>query len=436
MDTALLADRITLRVLMQNHPNWGPSTLADAVGRSVSWVKKWRTRLRTAAPDDPTVLFGQSHAPHTRPDRISQPVIDRMLEIRDDPPENLQRIPGPKAIQYYLARTPDLADERLPRSARTIWRVLTDAGRILIPGRGRRNRIERPAPMTEWELDFLDVVTVQADPDTDKQQHQVEACVVVDRGTSILLDCPLRADFTMVTAIAAASDLVRTHGLPNRVRIDRDPRFVGGNAKADVPSPFLQFWHCLGVAVDICPPRRPDLKPFVERMNRTLSDEGIRAFRPGTLADARAVFQHVQHHYNYERPNQAVTCNNIPPRVAHPDLPPRPAIPDVVDPNAWLERFAGVGITRRVQRDTSISVADERYYVTKELVGHQVLVTIAVATRELVIQHDQQEVKRLPLRGLAPDQPLSFDAWVTALMTAARDDRTASGRSRQLVLPM
>ena len=271
---------------------------------------------------------------------------------------------------------------------------------------------------------------------TRKRHHQVDALVVVDRGTSILLDCPLRTDCTMVTAIAAAADLVRTHGRPDRVRIDRDPRFVGGNPTADVPRPFLQFWQCLGVAVDICPPRRPDRKPCVERINRTLRDDGIRAFRPGTLADARAIFQHVQHQYKYERPNQALRGGNRPPQMAHPDLPPRPAIPDVVDPNAWLERFAGIGITRRVQRDTSISVADERSYVTKELVGHQVLGTIAVATRERVIPHDQREVKRMPLKGLAPDQPLPFDAWVAALMTAARDDRTAPGRSRQLVVPI
>jgi glyoxylase-like metal-dependent hydrolase (beta-lactamase superfamily II) len=60
MDAALLANRITLRVLMQNHPNGSLSTLADAVGRLLSWVKTWRTRLRAAAPDDPTVLFGHS----------------------------------------------------------------------------------------------------------------------------------------------------------------------------------------------------------------------------------------------------------------------------------------------------------------------------------------------------------------------------------------
>lgn len=436
MDAALLADRLTLRVLMQKHPDWGPSTLADAVGRSLSWVKKWRTRLRAAASDDPSVLLGHSHAPKTPPNRIRQPVIDRILEIRDAPPENLQRIPGPKAIMYYLARTPELVGERLPRSTHTIWRILQQAGRILMPGRGQRTRMERPAPMTEWELDFLDISSVLAEPDNPKRQHQVEAFVAVDRGTSILLACPPHDNYTMATAIVAAADLVRIHGVPDRVCIDRDPRFVGGNPKADFPSPFLQFWQCLGVEVVICPPRRPDLKPFVERMNRTLNDEGIRAFRPTTLADARAVLHHVQQHYNHERPNQATTCGNLPPCVAYPDLPPRPAIPDVVEPNAWLQGFDQVGIIRRVQRDTSISLGDERYYVTKELVGQRVLIQIAVETRELVVHHDQREVKRVPLKGLAPDPPVPFDAWVTALMAAARDERTAPMPRRQLVLPM
>jgi len=56
-----------------------------------------------------------------------------------------------------------------------------------------------------------------------------------------------------------------------------------------------------------------------------------------------------------------------------------------------------------------------------------VLVTIAVATRELVIQHDQREVKRVPLKGLTPDQPLPFDARVAALMTVGRDNARLRG---------
>lgn len=56
MEEHWIADRAALRALLRDHPDWSHSHLARTIGRSVSWVKKWRTRLRAAPPDDPTVL--------------------------------------------------------------------------------------------------------------------------------------------------------------------------------------------------------------------------------------------------------------------------------------------------------------------------------------------------------------------------------------------
>jgi len=60
---------------------------------SRSWVSKWRKLLRQADPAD-------VRARRTEPSSIaSQPaVVQRILEIRVAPPENLQRVPGPEAI--------------------------------------------------------------------------------------------------------------------------------------------------------------------------------------------------------------------------------------------------------------------------------------------------------------------------------------------------
>jgi hypothetical protein len=96
-----------------------------------------------------------------------------------------------------------------------------------------------------------------------KQQHVVEVLNVVDVGTSILLTANVRSDFTMATAISTLAQLVQTRGLPDQITIDRDPRFVGSSTQRDCPVPFLRLWYCLGVAVEICPPRRPDINGFV-----------------------------------------------------------------------------------------------------------------------------------------------------------------------------
>ena len=82
-------------------------------------MSKWLQRLRQADPDAVMALHSRSCARHTPPVAIaSQPaVVQRMLEIRVQPLENLQRIPGPEALLYSVHRDPTLkaAGVRLPR---------------------------------------------------------------------------------------------------------------------------------------------------------------------------------------------------------------------------------------------------------------------------------------------------------------------------------
>ncbi len=67
---------------------------------SRSWVSKWLQQLRQANPGDVMTLHSRSRARQTPPASIAlQPaVVQRILEIRTDPPEHLQRVPGPETI--------------------------------------------------------------------------------------------------------------------------------------------------------------------------------------------------------------------------------------------------------------------------------------------------------------------------------------------------
>jgi Homeodomain-like domain len=98
----LIAKRAALRWLAQQHSEWTHQDLADALDMSRSWVSKWLQRLRQTNPGDVMALHSRSRARHTPPASIaSQPaVVERILEIRLEPPENLQRVPGPEAILY------------------------------------------------------------------------------------------------------------------------------------------------------------------------------------------------------------------------------------------------------------------------------------------------------------------------------------------------
>jgi hypothetical protein len=199
MEEEWMRDRALLRDLLEETPHASPQALAQAIGRSVSWVKKWRKRILEGTSDDPCLLCSRSrahHAPYFRWDgRVSQKIV----EMRFAPPENLKRVPGPRALLYYLPRDPELqaAQIPLPRSSRTKWR---DPARHGLPG----NTFQRVAPFQRAAR------AIGRDPDGCRkmvvlfrlnkarkasESRVIEVCNFVDAGTSIALSAQAREDF-------------------------------------------------------------------------------------------------------------------------------------------------------------------------------------------------------------------------------------------------
>ena len=427
MEAEWSADRANLRLAVREHPEWSAPQLAQQFGRSVSWVKKWRQRLRAAPLDDEAVLHGRPRARKHPTPGVSQLVIERILAIRDEPPANLQRVPGPKAIRYCLQQDPDLQAVGLspPRSTATVWRVLRRHARIPQRRRPPHEPVDLPPPLTSWQLDFKDVSSVPSEP-LGKRQHGVEALNCVDGGTSLLVAADVRADFTEATTLTAIAELLQAHGRPLEITLDRDPRFVGAPGAGDFPSPLIRFLACLGVTVHINPPHRPDSNSFVERYHGSFDRECLQVHRPGTLEQAREVTATFQTHYHTERPNQARSCGNRPPRVAFPELPPCPPLPMLVDPDAWLRLIDGRRYVRQVQADGSVIIEHARYYVGRRLAGQRVVLAVAAAERALVAYHGDRPLKHLPLHGLR-GEVLPFDHYVALMEREAR----AQARRRQ-----
>jgi hypothetical protein len=175
MEARWIADRAALRCLARPHPDWTHEELALCIGRSRSFVKKWLKRFREAPPDDLTVLHSRSCAHKTPPPTVHPRIIERIVEMRERPPEHLQRVPGPKALLYYLPRDAELQalGAALPRSTRTIWKILRQEGCILDEPTRRRKPLELQEPLEEVHMDFKDASTVPANPEG-KQQHVVE----------------------------------------------------------------------------------------------------------------------------------------------------------------------------------------------------------------------------------------------------------------------
>ena len=98
----------------------------------------------------------------------------------------------------------------------------------------------------------------------------------------------------------------------------------------------------------------------------------MRVERPRTVEDVCTVTAAYREHYNYQRPNQALSCGNRPPRVAFPALPARPSVPLLVDPDAWLETIDGRAYVRRVQENGCVVVGDAIYYVGRDCGSQEV----------------------------------------------------------------
>jgi hypothetical protein len=152
----------------------------------------------SAPPDDEQVLRGLSRAPHQPPERLDSQVVDRLVEIRDDPPEGLGRTPGPKPILYYLNRDDALKERqlRLAKSTRTVHRLLQENGRIAFPRPTVTTPLERPTPMQHWQLDAHSTPPASDRTRMAKNSRWWKHGSIIDKGTSVLVAHHVRSDFT------------------------------------------------------------------------------------------------------------------------------------------------------------------------------------------------------------------------------------------------
>lgn len=401
-------ERIKLFQFVRDHPDWSSTRLAEAVGHSLSWVKKWRQRFQEAKHLSLELFQSQSRAPKTRAKQLLPVVRNAILSLRDQLKDVYKRTVGSKTILYHLHDDPLLQQHAafIPQSISTIWRILKDGGRI--PTHVHEHHpVERPEPMQHWEMDFGQLA------------DQVEFLSVVDRGTSILVDTQTDYHFNAETAMLAVAKLFLFNDLPQKLRFDRDSRFVSSWAMDGYPSPLVRFLLCIGVEPDPTPPRRPDLKPFVERSVRTLKYECLWEARPETPAQADDILREYRYFYNHERANQSSACQNRPPYKAFPNLPKRRALPEEVNPDAWLDHYHRLLFKRRVGSNGMVSIDRHTYYVGTAYAGQPIIVQLDAHLRQFLVIQRSQVIKQFDIQGLY-GEPMAFGQYLQLMLEEAR----------------
>lgn len=259
-------DRMRLYRLWQAHPDWSLRQFGRILGYDKGWVRKWLSRFKSTSEQSFRMFLSESRAPKTCPHRTSDEVRQVIGDLREELSEKYHRSAGGRMILYELLKRDDLEAEGyiVPQSASTITRILKELGYIRPKPKRVRQLLDLPPPMEEWEIDFAEI---RLDHDT-----ILEFFLVVDRGTSRVVYLEGSEGYHAETALEAIARLFTLHGLPKRLRFDRDTRFVASWTSDSYPSALVRFLWALGVTPIICPPRRPDLKPVVERTVKTLKN--------------------------------------------------------------------------------------------------------------------------------------------------------------------
>lgn len=381
-------ERHRLYGLVQEHPEWSLRAYARETGHDAGWVRKWLGRFK--AWTSPTFEMFRSHSrrPKRSPTQLGMPLKDRICELRESLSERFWRRAGAKTIQYYLKPT----QPALP-CARSIYKVLHERDYVRAPGPVRREPLRLPSLMEEWEMDFGEIYLGET-------EGSLEFFLVVDRGSSRVVYVEGSNGYRAESAIDAVMRLFAAHGLPKRLRFDRDPRFWGSWTRDSYPSPLLKCLQVLGIEPIVCPPHRPDLKPFVERTIRTLKEEWLARHSPTTLAEALGVLAPFMLYHNQQRPHQGRACQNRIPDEVFPVLPILPSLPTVVHPNRWLEVQHRRIFRRRVNAAGAIQVDRFSYYVGKLYAGTVVLVHLDGQKARLLVTQSGNLLTVLPLKGI------------------------------------
>lgn len=402
-------DRMRLFRLWKQHPKWPKRKFAEVLNYSIGWVKKWLGRFREQKFYDVEDFKSRSRAPKNPFRKVTDAVRNAILRLRMELHEKYGRVVGPSAILYELHKLAEFAGHPLPTSTATIWRVLKESQAEV---KKEKCPVVLPDPMDEWEFDFGEVNLAK--------DVFYEFAPLIDRGTSILIDIPIRdSKYQADTALAMLIDIFRTYGFPNRFRTDNDPRLVGPSTADGYPMAFVKFVAAIGMELILCDPGRPMDKPFVERVIRTIKHEKLYNELPATVEDAIICLSDLFEFYNDERPHQGRSNRNQPPKLAHPDLPPLNQLPKRVNPDAWIEVYHGELYTRQVDAYGRIRVDHERIQVGREYAGLKATLNLDASNRILHIVIAGTKVKEVEIPGLI-GHTMDFDEYAELMIKEAR----------------
>ncbi len=153
------------------------------------------------------------------------------------------------------------------------------------------------APNHVWSADFMS--------DSLYRGSRYRLFNVIDdynrESLTIEVDTSLRA----VRLVRVFERLKETRGLPDVLRVDNGPEFLG--------AAFVDWCQANGVFIDYIEPGKPNQNAFIERFNRSLRNEVLDLYLFRNLAQVRQHVEQWRTQYNEQRPHDSL--GGLPPSV-------------------------------------------------------------------------------------------------------------------------
>jgi hypothetical protein len=116
-------------------------------------------------------------------------------------------------------------------------------------------------------------------------------------------------------------------------------------------------------------------------------------------------------------------------------LPTLPALPERVDPDAWLATLDQKMYVRHVGRDGCVNVDLQTYYIGPQMAKRAVLLQVLADNRQFAVWSQDQIVKLLPIKGLIGQEMTLNDYLQYIKQEALAVPRLSSVRGSRKVLP-
>jgi putative transposase len=351
-----------------------PGVVAKRLGRSRTWLAKWRTRF---GEQGSAGLRSHSRQPRTQPRAWASGMVGLIVQTR----RRLSRAPvglvGARAIRHELKQ---LMPRRALPPAATIYRVLQQAGLSTSPSPSPAAYFPAPTDEVAGSLDALDWTGRYLEGGT-----KVYAFHTLNLRTRALHQT-LARNKELRTAQAHVLDAWETRGIPRFLQLDTDAVFCGGYKVERVFGQFTRLCLYVGVELIFLPFAEPQHNGQVEQLNGLWGGPAFwERHRFGGFGHVcRQSTRFVEWYMHHYRP--PALRGATPAQRQHTEHRPRltktlrRALPVTLPITAGRVHFI-----RHVQPDGTIRLLNELWQVPKSLAGHYVWATLTTHRHTLDI---------------------------------------------------